>query len=246
MTAVLRNNDTISHLAQAGRHHYIYEQNDRPVPTVVFTPAGPLQGLILACHGGSGHKESTAILAIAEELNKAGYVVVAIDGPVHGERRQDGNLDSAVAIASFRQAWKEGIGRFEIAEDYINTLDFVLQVPEFAKLPVGYIGVSMGTAYGLPLLARERRIAAAVLGLWGSNYVASEHLLDVAKELQCPVWFTQQWHDQAFDRPGTHALFDAIGSEDKRLVAYPGPHLELQGERLSDAILFLKTKLNPA
>lgn len=243
MSTIFKSGDNNSQLANAGQHRYIYEDGAHRIPTIVFTPEGPLKGLILACHGGSGHKESGAILAIARKFNPAGYVVVAIDGPVHGQRREDGNLDAGVAIATFRQAWKDGIGRFEIAEDYIHTLDFILQVPAFKTLPVGYIGVSMGTAYGLPLLAKEKRIGAAVLGLWGSNYTASEHLAEYAAKVSCPVWFTQQWHDQAFDHPGTHALFDAIGSEDKRLVAYPGPHLELQGERLSDAVEFLVKKM---
>ncbi len=236
-------NIDINKLAEPGRHQFNGGTTQRPIPTVVFTPEGQLQGIVLACHGGTGHKEAASIQAITQEFHKSGYVVVAIDGPVHGERRTDGSLDPRVAIAAFRQAWKDGVGRTDMAEDFVLTLDSITQVPAFATLPIGYIGVSMGTAYGIPFLARDSRIRAAVIGLWASTYVASAHLLDYARDIRCSVWFTQQWHDQAFDRAGTHALFDAIGSEDKRLVAYPGPHLELQDERLSDAVKFLERKL---
>ncbi len=56
----------------------------------------------------------------------------------------------------------------------------------------------------------------------------------------------QQWDDEIFDRAGVAELFDAIGSDDKRLVAYPGPHLELSGERLDDAAEFLARRLRAA
>lgn len=132
-----------------------------------------------------------------------------------------------------------------MAEDWSAALDQLLILPGLSGIPVGYIGVSMGTAYGLPLLATESRIQAAALGLWGTTYAASEHLAEYAQRVRCPVWFTQQWNDEFFDREGTFALFDAIGSEDKRLVAYPGPHRELEGVRLGDAVGFIAARLQP-
>lgn len=214
----------------------------KPVPAVYWAP-DHAKGVIVACHGGSGHKLSRAILAIAGACLPLGFAVVAIDGPVQGERRADGNLDPQIASKSFREAWQAGIGRTSMAIEMVAALDALLALPGFDALPIGYVGVSMGTGYGIPLLAREARIRAAVIGLWGTNYPDSEHLLAFAHDVTCPVWFTQQWHDQTFDREGTHALFDAIASEDKRLVAYPGPHRELEGERLEDAMAFLHKRL---
>ena len=198
------------------------------IPAVYWAPSGACKGIVLACHGGSGHKLSQAILAIAGECLPLGLAVLAIDGPVQGERRADGSLDPQVAVKSFREAWQAGIGRTSMAREMTAALDALLGLPGFAGLPVGYIGVSMGTGYGIPLLASERRIGVAAIGLSG---------------ITCPVWFTQQWDDQTFDREGTFALFDAIGAADKRLVAYPGPHRELEGERLRDAIAFLNGRL---
>jgi dienelactone hydrolase len=216
------------------------------IPAVHWAPAGACKAVIVACHGGSGHKLSRAILTIADACLPLGFALVAIDGPVHGERRTDGNLDPQVASKSFREAWHAGVGRTSMARDMIAALDALLELPGFEDLPIGYIGVSMGTGYGIPLLAMEQRIRAAAIGLWGTNYPDSAHLLQFARDITCPVWFTQQWHDQTFDREGTHALFDAIASEDKRLVAYPGPHRELEGERLQDAMAFLHKRLTAA
>lgn len=213
------------------------------IPAVYWTPEGKSRGIVLASHGGSGHKHSQAILAIAAACVPLGLTVLAIDGPVQGERRSDGSLDATVARQAFREAWRAGVGHTTMAQDWQAALEQLLVLPGNAGLPIGYIGVSMGTAYGVPLLAQERRIRAAVLGLWGTSYPASEHLAAYAKDIQCPVWFTLQWDDEFFDREGSLALFDAIGSADKRLVAYPGPHRELEGERLLDAVSYMVRQL---
>lgn len=213
------------------------------VPTVLWTPTGAVRGLVLACHGGSGHKLSPAVLAIAQACLPLGLTVLAIDGPVHGDRRTDGNLDPSVAVRAFRAAWQQGLGRSSMAREMAAALDLALRRPGWATLPVGYIGVSMGTAYGIPLLASDPRVRAAAIGLWGLDFPGSEHLGESARAIQCPVWFAQQWDDQTFSRTGVHALFDAIASPDKRLMAFPGPHRELEGERLREAIRFLADRL---
>lgn len=218
----------------------------RAVPGIVWLPEASCAGLVLACHGGSGHKESAAVLAIRDRLLPEGYAVAAIDGPVHGDRRVDGSRDPGAAKTDFRAAWREGAARDSMTADWRAFLDALLAQPALADRPVGYIGVSMGTAYGLPYLAADGRVRAAVLGLWGTSYPASEHLAPAAQQLRIPVWFTQQWDDEIFDRAGAAALFDALGSVDKRLVAYPGPHQELSGERLDDAAAFLVARLRAA
>lgn len=211
----------------------------RTVPGVYWLPEGEVRGMLLACHGGSGHKLSPAITAIAEEALPQGLAVLAIDGPVHGERRSDGALDKASAITSFREAWKQGVGQLSMAEDMSAAVTHVQQQCGLQDKPLLYVGVSMGTAYGLPLLAQDRRIQAAVIGLWSAGHVASEHLVDHANKIAAPVLFTMQWEDEVFNRQSTIDLYEAIASVDKRLVAYPGPHKELEGVRLNESIAFL-------
>jgi hypothetical protein len=209
------------------------------IPAAIWLPEVPPRGLILACHGGSGHKTSEAILAIAARALPAGFAVASIDGPVHGDRRVDRNLDPMVAKRDFREAWRAGVGRESMATNFLSLLKVLRHAPRLATVPVAYMGVSMGTAYGIPLLATDAGICAAALGLWSTTYPASEHLAEVAEKITCPVWFTLQWNDEFFDRSATMDLYEAIGSIDKRLVCYPGKHLELQGARLDDAMHFI-------
>lgn len=221
---------------------FTLRRGDRRLPAALWLPPSP-RGLVLACHGGSGHKKAPSIQAIKDALLPQGYGIAALDGPVHGERRADGSLDPVLAKNEFRSAWRGQVDRYELGEDYRYLLAHLNQTAGLADLPVGYIGVSMGTAYGIPLLAREPKIGAAVIGLWSTTYPASEHLAEEARAITCPVMFCQQWNDEAFERGPTLDLFDAIGSTDKRLLAYPGPHRELEGERLEDATAFLVKKL---
>jgi alpha-beta hydrolase superfamily lysophospholipase len=215
------------------------------VPAVAWLPARP-KALVLAGHGGSGHKEAAAIRSIASAFHERGIAVLAVDGPVHGERRSDGSLDPSVAKEAFRAAWRQGMGRLSMAQDFSRALDVLCMQEALHGVPVGYVGVSMGTAYGIPLLAAEPRISVAAIGLWSVAYPASEHLLEHAQRIRCRVWFTHQWHDQIIDRAGALDLFEAIGSDDKRLVAYPGGHRELDGERLADAVRFVAESLESA
>lgn len=222
---------------------YGFEHDGVRVPAALWVPAGRPRAIVQACHGGSGHKASGAVLAIVGRLLPLGMAVLAIDGPVHGDRSPDGSLDPEAARRHFRAAWRAGSDKTRMGREMAAALDHLTATREWPDLPVGYIGVSMGTAYGIPYLAADRRVQAAAIGLWSVNYAASGHLAGFAARIRCPVWFTQQWDDEFFDRQGTARLFDALGSRDKRLVAYPGPHRALEGERLDDAVGFLAGRL---
>jgi dienelactone hydrolase len=97
---------------------------------------------------------------------------------------------------------------------------------------IGYWGMSMGSMLGIPYVARDDRVAVAVLGKVGTRGtvpdrtgVAAE-LEEYAPQIEVPTLFSMQWDDELFDREGQFELFDLIGSEDKRLYAYPGAHAD--------------------
>ena len=105
--------------------------------------------------------------------------------------------------------------------------------------PVGFLGLSQGTRVGLPLLAAEPRIAAAVLGL-ADGPVASAPLVTA------PVLFYLQADDELVGPDACRALFDAIGSSDKTLVEHPGGHLALPRTTVDESSAWLDQKLSPA
>jgi hypothetical protein len=52
-----------------------------------------------------------------------------------------------------------------------------------------------------------------------------------------------QWDDERFDRDGQLDLFDQLGSQDKRLHAYPGMHIANGPEAFEVQAAFLKRYL---
>jgi hypothetical protein len=60
------------------------------------------------------------------------------------------------------------------------TLDALQELPEIgATGPVGYFGLNMGTAIGVPLVAIEPRITAARSSLWSGSRPGSPWAHDV-------------------------------------------------------------------
>lgn len=224
----------------------------RTVPVAVWTPAhdmGP-RPLVLIGHGGSGHKLTTLVTDLAIPMvERHQFAVAAIDGPIHGERRadwSDANPPQGLSIRdAFLALWKSGTSIDPMVTDWRATIDVLAREPDIDPAAIGWYGLSMGTAYGLPLVAAEPRIKAAVLGLWGGDYVASERLMVDAPAVRCPVLFQQRWDDELFTRDGQIALFDRIGTTDKRLKVYMGKHGVDAGEQLDDIEAFLVARVSP-
>jgi fermentation-respiration switch protein FrsA (DUF1100 family) len=91
---------------------------------------------------------------------------------------------------------------------------------------------------GMPLVAAEPRVRAAVLGLQGSPV-----LLETAAQITVPVEFLVQWDDELMPRAQTLALFDAIGSAEKTLHAHPGKHGDLPQLETDDSLRFFARHL---
>jgi dienelactone hydrolase len=201
--------------------------------------------LVLIGHGGSQHKEGAEVLALASSLGRDfGCAVAAVDGPVHGARRVNPAEDKATVRAEFLRMWAQDNHVGEMTGDWQAAIDVLAALPEVDASAIGWCGVSMGTAYGLPVCAADQRIRAAVLGLWSHRYPNSGELLSLATRMTCPVMFHQRWDDELFDRQGQYEVFEALASADKRLCVYPGKHGGLTGEQAEDAVRFLHRRLS--
>lgn len=227
------------------------------VPGLLWTPEAPEQAagdgaagaagegvpLVLIGHGGSGSKREDYVVALGRRLARHhGLAAAAIDGPVHGDRRGDAVPPPGLTILEFSQRWSSDPKMTdEMVADWRATLD-ALQTA-VGPGPVGWWGLSMGTILGLPFVAAEPRIEVAVFGLMGLTGPTRARLADDAPRLRCPVLFLMQMDDELFPKEAVLALFDAVGSPDKRLHAHPGPHSAVPAEEFRASEEFLARRL---
>lgn len=212
---------------------------DRLVPGLVWTPehAEGTRPLVLIGHGGSLHKRTEYVLSLARRLVRHhGIAAAAIDGPAHGDRGGTTDLSNVAT-------WWTRSTTDEMVDDWAATLTAVQSLPEVGAGPLGYWGLSMGTIFGLPFVASEPRVQVAVLGLMGVMGATADRLAADAAKVTCPVLFLQQLDDELIDRASVLALFDALGTNDKRLHANPGAHSAVPPEEFVASQEFLASHL---
>jgi dienelactone hydrolase len=218
------------------------------VPLALWTPeSAPPERLVLIGHGASGTKLEGYVVALARTLvRRHGCAALAIDGPVHGDRRRDGAAGEALAFLEFAQRWSSDEGLTDaMVDDWRTALDWAgREVLDGREVPVGYWGLSMGTIFGLPLVAAEPRIAAAVLGLMGVSGPTRERLSADAARVRVPTLLLVQWDDQLVAREDAFALFGRLGATDKTMIVTPGAHADVPAESFAHSAQFLVERLD--
>jgi pimeloyl-ACP methyl ester carboxylesterase len=222
------------------------------IPGVLWSPAGAVgsRPLVLLGHGGGQHKKAPGLVARARRyVTACGFAVAAIDAPGHGDRPRTEQDERFVAGITERMAAGEPVGpqiaryNAELAAravpEWQATLDALQEVDCVgAGGPVGYWGVSLGSAIGVPLAAAEPRITAAVFGLAGH-----ETLAEAAALVTVPVEFLMQWDDELVPRDSGLALFGAFASREKTLHANPGRHVFVPAFELESSERFFARHL---
>lgn len=223
------------------------------IPGVLWSPAGAPAGrrpLVLLGHGGGQHKKAPGLVARAHRyVTDCGFAVAAIDAPGHGDRPRTEHDERFAKGIRERIAAGEPVSA-EIARnnaghaaravpEWQATLD-ALQELDFigAGGPVGFWGVSLGSAIGVPFAAAEPRITAAVFGL-----AAHDILAEAAARITVPVEFLLQWDDELVPRDSGLALFAAFASREKTLHANPGRHVGIPAFELESSERFFTRHL---
>lgn len=228
---------------------FVVDVTGRPVPGILWVPSGGERNgprpLVLIGHGATLHKRVDHIVALAHLLVRHRFAVASVDAPGHGDRRTDPTADEIQLFSNFLAEWSRPESTDEVVVELLATVEALRELDEVGDGPLGYWGLSMGTIYGIPLAAAEPRLQVAVFGLMGLLGPTLERLRADAASLACPVLFLQQWHDQLIRREDAFALFDTIGSLDKRLHAHPGQHAAVPPEELLASVDFLARHLAP-
>jgi len=222
------------------------------VPGVLWSPASGTERapLVLLGHGGGHHKKHPAMAGRARLLVTGhGFHVAVVDAPGHGDRPRSAQDERD--IAELRKAQAAGAPEGPIVVPYNArlaeravpewqaTLDALQELPEIgADGPVGYFGIGLGTAIGVPLVAAEPRITAAAFGM---NW--PDALFETAKRITVPIEFAMQWDDERIPREAALALFDAFASTEKTLHANAGRHFDMPRFEADSAVRFLARHL---
>jgi len=189
---------------------------------------------VLRGHGGGQHKKAPGLVARAHAAG-------------HGDRPRTEQDEQCAADLRQRMASGEPVGphvaryntelsgravpEWQATLDALQGLDIV-----GADGPVGFWGVSHGSAIGVPFAAVDARITAAVFGL-----ASHETLAEAAAQVTVPVEFLLQWDDELVARDSGLALFGAFASGEKTLHANPGRHTAVPAFELdSSARFFLR------
>ena len=237
-----------AHVAGVREREFTIEVDGRTVPGVLWLPAagsGP-RPLVLLGHGATRHKRIDYLVALGRRLaSDYGFAVAAIDAPGHGDRRAPGHDDDVTLFSDFLAEWSREGTVDDVVAEWQAAIDAVRALDEVGDGPVGYWGLSMGTIYGVPLVAAEPRIQVAVFGLMGLLGPTRDRLAADAPSIACPVLLIQQWDDSLIPRAEVFELFDALGSLDKRLHAHPGEHAAVPVEEIAFSARFLARHLAP-
>jgi cephalosporin-C deacetylase-like acetyl esterase len=223
----------------------LFELNvaDERVPAVIWSPenARGERPVILMGHGGSQHKKIGTLATRARQYaQRLGYATLAIDAPGHGDRISREQAEqlakevgdrvrgiggaggpSAQLMRTMVERAQRAVPEWKAALDAVQSLDFIGRSDA-----VGYWGVSMGTAIGVPFVASEPRIKCAVFGLAGLR-PGLIGLEQAAKSITIPLEFVFQWDDAVAPRETGIALFNAFASKEKTMHINPGGHVEI-------------------
>lgn len=241
-----------AHETKVKKLAFTVTRDGEDVPAVLWLPERPAErrSLVLLGHGGGGHKEAPFMTWMAGWLASApGYAALAIDLPHHGDRTPADEIGMSAAERRSRmglQAWRarNSQATSQAVADWQAAITAVQDHDRAVHDSVAYVGLSMGTRFGVPLAAAEPRITAAVFGLFGIPATDTESAFArAARQVTIPVLYLQQWDDELFPRNDGLALFDMFATRDKTMHVNPGGHLGIPRAEIDSVRQFLVRRL---
>lgn len=214
----------------------------RDVTGAVWLPpqlAAPELPMIVFGHGASGDRYQNPIPQLAQRfVNELGCPALSLDGPVHGLRRVEPGGRAALAVERQREG-----STAEFLEEWHFAIDLAFDHERIGRRRLAYFGLSMGSGFGMPMIAERDDVLVSTIGLVGVTGPFEDlrsRLLEAAAKITHPVLFLMQLEDELFPRDGYFELFDALASDNKRLHANPGLHPHVPQEEILFTFQFMK------
>ena len=203
---------------------------DDRVPGYLYVPkrtadAKPAPAILLQ-YGSGGNKKTNYIVEIGKLFVSRGYVVLTIDSPNQGERRNKVKKSaSPLGLAGAEQV-------MHYCGDYSRAVDFLCTRSEVDKDRLGYVGISWGAITGIIYVAYEPRIKAMGSMVGGGNFLglftpeeaakcaregskSSDPVCHVARIAPRPLLFINVTNDQLIMRPWAESLHQYAGAGSK-------------------------------
>jgi dienelactone hydrolase len=208
------------------------------VPARVYQPR-ETGGLLLLGHRGTKSKDDSRCIELARRYaSGTGLTVVCIDAPAHGERSPntgDPKEDFEVLVAM-------ATGPQDVTvPDWQSVCEELRTIGE----PLAYVGFSMGSMMGLPVVASLPTVKAAVFwaaGLPPASPAGAQpnSFVDAAARLgHSEVLMVNTTEDAIFPSDKALDLFRAITARQKRLLFWPGDHDTEPDEAIGMSIAFV-------
>jgi dienelactone hydrolase len=202
------------------------------VPAYLYVPRrkaaaakAPFPAVLLQ-YGTGGHKGTGYIVAIARQFVGRGYVVLTIDSPGCGERKDKGKKSAGVLSRLSPEQVMHYCG------DYSRAVDFLAGRPEVNRERLGYVGISWGAITGITYVAYDPRVKAMASLVGGGNFFgaysaksaaraaaegskSSDPVYHVARVAPRPLLLLNATKDQLILRFWAESLHRAAGAGSK-------------------------------
>lgn len=218
----------------------------RLVPGYMLVPkhATPPYPCILAAHGMGGSKDrwlepGPDRANTTQALLLAGFAVLILDAPYHGERTYEIDFES-IFTRIRPNLYRELIIQWTI--EYRLAMDYLANRPEVDRSRIGILGYSLGGVMAYNLAGVDPRIKVAVIAataplsqhyihLIGWDDIALARMLPIAPQtfapiIQSPPFLMLNGRDDEYSTlEGIQELYELIGSPVKELVLFDSGHI---------------------
>jgi uncharacterized protein len=204
---------------------------DDRVPAYVYVPKRDADNkkslpAILLQYGSGGNKKTDYIVAIGKLFASRGYLVITIDSPNQGERRdKDKKTNDILGMASSERV-------MHYCGDYSRAVDYLCSRKDVDRDRIGYVGISWGAITGITYCAYDERIKAVGSMVGGGNFFglysaksaakagnegskSSDPVVHVARIAPRPLLFINVTKDQLILKAWAESLHECAGAGSK-------------------------------